>query len=44
VQPGETLFSLYRRYGVKVDQLKAANGLKSDALKPGQVLKIKRLQ
>lgn len=37
VQPGETLFSLSRRYGVPVDALRSANGLpEGTALQAGQ--------
>jgi hypothetical protein len=41
VAPGETLFSLYRKYNVKVDQIRSRNGLRSNTIKVGQVLKIK---
>ncbi len=38
VMPGETLYSLGRRYNVTVDALKKANNLSSDAIKAGQLL------
>ncbi|GAB4565282.1 MAG: hypothetical protein Kow0047_15720 [Anaerolineae bacterium] len=40
VQEGETLFSLARRIGVTVDELKRLNNLESDAIQVGQVLQI----
>lgn len=40
VSKGETLFSIARRYGVTVDAVKKANGLKKDAISIGQSLKI----
>jgi LysM repeat protein len=40
VQAGENLFRLALRYGVTVDDLKAANGLTSDLIDVGQVLVI----
>ena len=42
VQPGETLFGLYRKYNVKVADIKAQNGLTSNTIKVGQKLKIKK--
>ena len=41
VSPGETLYAISKRFGITVDQLKADNNLKSDALSPGQMLIIK---
>jgi murein DD-endopeptidase MepM/ murein hydrolase activator NlpD len=38
VQDGETLYSIGRRYGVPVAAIKEANGLSSDAVRPGQRL------
>lgn len=38
VQPGETLYSIGRRHGVSVAAIKDANGLSSDAVRPGQRL------
>ena len=38
VQRGDTLYQLARRHRVTVDQLKQANGLSSNVIKPGQVL------
>ncbi len=40
VQAGETLYSLARRYGVTVAQLRRANGLRSDVIRTGTVLTI----
>lgn len=40
VKPGETLYGISVRYGVPVSELKAENGLISDALVAGQVLRI----
>ncbi len=40
VAPGETLFSLARRYGTTVEELMRLNGLASPDLKVGQVLKL----
>ena len=41
VKYGDTLFSLYRRYGVKVAEIKRINGLRSNTIRTGQVLRIK---
>lgn len=38
VQRGDTLFSIARRYGSSVDAVKAANGLTSNNITPGQQL------
>src|SRR6185436_19722274 len=38
VQPGETLYSIGRRYGVSPAAIKDANGLSSDTVRPGQRL------
>jgi LysM repeat protein len=38
VKPGDTLYSLSRQHGVKVEDIKSANNLKGHALKPGQRL------
>jgi murein DD-endopeptidase MepM/ murein hydrolase activator NlpD len=38
VQPGDTLYSLSRRYGVSLSEMMAVNGLSSPNLKPGQRL------
>lgn len=38
VQQGETLFRIAGRYGVQVADLKQANGLASDLIRPGQLL------
>ena len=40
VKSGENLSVIARKYGVTVDELKRANGLKSDALRPGDQLKV----
>lgn len=36
VQPGDTLWNISRKRNVSVEQIRRLNGLKSDALKPGQ--------
>ena len=38
VQPGDTLYSIARRYGTTVDAIRTANGLYTDVIYPGQVL------
>lgn len=40
VQPGDTLYSISRRFGVTVNALMAANGLTSSMIRSGQVLLI----
>ncbi|MFN3267345.1 MAG: M23 family metallopeptidase, partial [Deinococcales bacterium] len=40
VRAGDTLSSLAKRYGLSVKQLRSLNGLSSDRLKIGQVLRI----
>ncbi len=40
VQPGDTLWQISRRYGTTVDAIKSLNGLTSDMLSIGQVLRI----
>lgn len=40
VAPGDTLYSIARRYGTTVDALKAANGLTSDIIRVGQTLQV----
>lgn len=40
VRSGDTLYKIATRAGLSVAQLKAANGLKSDTIRPGQVLKL----
>jgi LysM repeat protein len=41
VSAGETLYSIAKRFGTTVDDIKETNGLKSDILSPGQVLQIR---
>ena len=40
VQPGDTLASIAKKFGISVDTIKWANNLKNDTIKPGQILKI----
>jgi len=40
VQPGETLFSIAKRYGVNIDKLRELNNLGAKALTPGQRIRI----
>jgi len=40
VQPGDQLLRIARKFGVTLSALKAANGLTSDTIQPGQVLLI----
>lgn len=40
VSKGDTLYGIARKKGTTVAKLKAANGLKSDLIRPGQSLKI----
>jgi len=40
VQEGDTLWKIGQRLGVKVDEIKYLNGMKSDVLKKGMVLKL----
>ncbi|WP_413217172.1 LysM peptidoglycan-binding domain-containing protein [Thermus oshimai] len=40
VAPGETLFSIARRYGTTVEELQRLNGLSDFLIRPGQVLKV----
>lgn len=40
VKPGETLFAISRLYGVNVEVLKQANGLRDDKIKAGQALQV----
>ncbi|QKJ29295.1 LysM peptidoglycan-binding domain-containing protein [Mucilaginibacter mali] len=41
VAPGETLYSIAKRFGTTVDDIKATNNLKSDVLTPGETLQIR---
>lgn len=43
VRKGENLFRIYKKYGVKVDELRAINNLPNDNIQVGQRLKIRRL-
>ena len=40
VERGQTLTHIARRYGVSLERLRAANGLRGSSLRPGQVLRI----
>lgn len=40
IDPGETLFSLSRRYNSEIEEIKATNSLTGNTLEVGQVLKI----
>ena len=40
VKSGETLASIASKFGISVDSIKWSNNLKSDIIKPGQILKI----
>ncbi|MGB9883320.1 MAG: peptidoglycan DD-metalloendopeptidase family protein [Microgenomates group bacterium] len=40
VQSGDSLASIAKKFNLSVDSIKWSNGLKSDLIKPGQVLKI----
>jgi LysM repeat protein len=40
VQPGDNLFRIALRFGTSVTALRAANGLRSNLIVPGQVLRI----
>jgi len=42
VKKGETLFAIAKRYHTTVEKIKRSNNLKSDSLKIGQKLKIKK--
>ena len=41
VKSGDTLYSIAKRYGITVDELKRINNLTSNTLSIGQILKIK---
>ncbi len=40
IQPGETLYRIALNHGLSVDALKAANGLKNDQIRSGEVLRV----
>jgi hypothetical protein len=40
VTKGDTLSAIARKKGISVAKIKAANGLSSDLIRPGQALKI----
>lgn len=42
VKRGDTAYGLSRRYGLSVAQLRALNGLKSDTIRAGQVLRVRK--
>jgi thiol-disulfide isomerase/thioredoxin len=42
VEAGETLYGLYRKYGVSVAEIKALNGLEDNTISIGQKLKIRK--
>ena len=42
VRPGETLYRIFVTYGVPVDQLKKINKLRSNYIRQGMILKIRR--
>lgn len=43
VKSGDTLFSIARQYGLTVDELKSINSLKTNTIRLGQVLKVKKV-
>lgn len=42
VKPGETLYSIARKTGTPIEELRKVNGLKDDTIHPGQSLKVRR--
>jgi peptidoglycan-associated lipoprotein len=42
VKKGDTMYSIAKRFGMTVDELKAANNLKSNKIKLNRVLKVKK--
>lgn len=42
VASGDTLYSIARKYGLTVDELKSLNGLQNNNLKVGQILQVKK--
>jgi hypothetical protein len=38
---GESLWTIAKKYGITIDQIKAWNNLPNDKIKPGQILKVK---
>lgn len=43
VKRGDTVYGLSRQYGLSAAQLRALNGLKSDTIRAGQVLRVKEV-
>ncbi len=43
VKRGETLYSIARKYGITVAMLKKLNHLKSSLIRPGQILRIRKI-
>lgn len=41
VRSGDTLYGIAKRYGTTVDKLRRQNGIKGDAIRPGQSIKVK---
>lgn len=42
VLPGEDLYQLYKRVGMTVEEIVKVNNMKSDKIKPGQILRVKK--
>jgi LysM repeat protein len=42
VKRGDTLFSIAKRYGVTIDQVRAQNNIRGSAIQAGQRLTIKK--
>lgn len=40
IEKGDTLFLIAQKFGISIDSLRQVNGLKSDIIMPGQVLRI----
>lgn len=41
VKYGDSLFTISKKYGISIKEIKNANALKSDVIMPGQILKIR---